>query len=332
MSKVPTQVGPYRIEALLGEGGSAEVYRASREGGGPVALKVLRRGQARQDRHRFVEEARLARDLESPHLVRVLEADLDGARPWMAMELVPGSDLATALHQDRSRVRQLAPRILTGLLQALEALHRVELAHRDVTPANILLTDKGGVLLVDMGLTGRPAATRGGTLAYQPPEVLRGGVHKAASDVYQAGAVIYEVLSGMIPHEDLGGGYLDRRKAGDPPGQLVEVVSGVSSAVSRLVDTLLDPDPLVRPTAAVAAKQARHIPAPWFHGPPVPADFAAAPGVPGRPSSVPGRSHKRRRHQPTPAMQQPLVEEGRLGWIFGALLAGAVALWLLEFF
>lgn len=330
MPKVPRNVGPYRIEALLGQGGTAEVYRACREGGGPVALKVLRRGQARRDRKRFVEEARLARDLESPHLVRVLEADLDGARPWMAMELVPGSDLATALRKERSRVRQLAPRILTGLLEALEVLHRVELAHRDVTPANILLTDKGGVLLVDMGLTGRPASTRSGTLAYQPPEVLRGGVHRAASDVYQAGAVIYEVLSEMIPHEDLGGGYLDRRKAGDPAGQLVEVVNGVSSSVSRLVDTMLDPDPDKRPTASAAAKQARHIPAPWFHGPPVPDDFADPGGVPGRPQSVPGRSRKRRRLAPTPAMQQPLVQEGRLGWIAGALVAGTLMVWLLD--
>ena len=330
MPKVPRHVGPYRIESLLGQGGSAEVYRATREGGRPVALKVLRRGQARRDRHRFVEEARLARDLESPHLVRVLEADLDGNRPWMAMELVPGADLATGLGRERSRVRELAPRILTGLLEALEVLHDVDLAHRDVTPANILLTDKGGVLLVDMGLTGRPGANRSGTLAYQPPEVLRGGIHRAASDVYQAGAVLYEVLSGMVPHEDLGGGYLDRRKAGDPPGELVEVVNGVSPTVSRLIAALLDPDPDTRPTASAAAKQARHIPAPWFHGPPVPDDFQESPGVPGRPNSVPGRSQKRRRHLPTPALQQPLVEHGRLGWIAGALVAGTLLVWLLD--
>jgi len=327
MKKVPAQVGPFRIEALLGRGGSAEVYRGRRPGERrDVAVKVARRGASRRERRRFVEEARLAEGLDCPHLVSVLERDLEANRPWIAMELVPGVDLATLLRTARGRARSLAPRICTGVLQALQALHEGGLTHGDVAPANVLVGEKDHVLLLDLGRLARPGPERkaGGTLAYMDPEGLRGEPQGPEADVYQLGAVLYEVLSGMVPHEDLGGSYTDYRRAGEPPAELPELVGGVSSSVAGLVHDLLAPEASSRPSAAQALRRARNIPAPWYHGPPVPADLVAGVGlVPG----PPGRSPRRQRTNPGRKRTEPV--RAAATWppflLAAALLA---ALWL----
>lgn len=278
------QVGPFRIENRLGGGAVAEVYRATRiPGGESVALKLLRIGCKPEERRRFVEEARLTRDLESRRLVRVVEQDLVSRRPWIAMEFLPGRDLAKVLVERPEFARESAPGICTGLLEALRDLQEAGLNHRDVTPANIILDEQGEPRLVDLGSVGRAGAGGAGTLAYLSPEALRGELRGAAGDLYQVGAVLYEVLSGLVPHEDLGGGYLDRRKAGDPPAPLHELTAGASRAVSELLADLLHPDPGSRPTVPQALGRARSIGAPWFHGPPVPLlQRGPHPGVPGR--------------------------------------------------
>lgn len=337
VKKVLVRVGPYQVETLLGRGGSAEVYRARRDGARQeVALKVLRRGASRKDRKHFIEQARMASQVENPHLVAVVDSDLVAPRPWLAMELVPGEDLASLLRSARGRARALAPMICTSLLEAVRALHQAGLAHRDVAPANVLVGERDRVLLLDMGLLGKPAPGSSGTLAYMAPEGLRGEPQGPASDVYQVGAVLYEVLSGQVPHEHEGGGYIDFRREGEPPAPLLEVASGVSSSVSQLVDEMLDPDPRQRPDAEKVLRRARNIPAPWFHGPPTPDDVLPQPG---RPRSLPGRAEKRRRKAGVHGGRPGGPEDGRdpSPWMpltLGVLLLGGLALlgWTLGWF
>ncbi len=328
--RLAKRIGPYRVEEILGSGGTSEVYSARHEGGGPlVALKVLRRNLPSKERSQFVEEARLSVPLESPHLVKIIDSSLERGRPWIAMELAPGKNLADAMRSERSRVRQQVPRIFCGLLKALKTLHDAGLVHHDVTPSNLLLDEKGNVVLVDLGMIGKPGGGGVGTLAYLPPEVLKGGAYWPSADMYQAGALLYEVLSGYVPHEDLGGGYLDRRKAGDPPALLSEVTSGASRSIVDLLAELLAPDPSVRPSADEALGRSEKIGAPWFHGPPTPEDFGA--GLKAEPS-IPGRGPRRQRLTPRSLVEPVSAKEVgsfQMSWILGACLGGSLLAWLL---
>lgn len=271
MTPPPPSLGPYEVEELLARGNVSEVYKARRRSGsGRVAVKVLLPGLSPRVRERFLEEATLARELDHPAIVRAIDIDLGGPRPWIAMELVEGWNLEVLLETARPRLLRILPRICRSLLEALVALGEAGLIHRDVTPRNVLVSPRDEVKLIDMGLLGRPAAGLAGTPAYLAPEALRNERLGAQSDLYQVGAVIYEILSEFLPHEDLGANFLElRRDAGCPPTPLGAVAPGTSSKVATLIAEMLHPRPEERPTAAEALARAREIPAPWFHQAPV---------------------------------------------------------------
>jgi serine/threonine-protein kinase len=208
------QVGPYRLEALLGAGGMGVVYRATREGGGDtVALKVLR-GELSDDetfRRRFAHEARSAEEVRHPNLVRVLEAGEDGGRHYLAVEYVPGATLEERIKESGPLPLPEVVRVATEVGAALDALHALELVHRDVKVSNVLVRDDGAYLLTDFGLAKgraytvltRPGQVMG-TLDYLAPELIRGEVATAASDVYALGCTLYECLTGATPFGNKG--------------------------------------------------------------------------------------------------------------------------------
>jgi eukaryotic-like serine/threonine-protein kinase len=196
-----TVVGPYRIEALLGQGGMGKVFRAVREGEGePVALKVMRSRLAgdEESRRRFLREARAAREVRHRHLVPVLDAGEDGDRRYLVMPYVPGRNLDDRLREGPVPVAELV-RILAEVASGLDTLHRAGLVHRDVKASNVLLDESGSAALTDFGLAKREDWSQltklgqvMGTVDYIAPELLRGDPATPATDLYALGCVAYE--------------------------------------------------------------------------------------------------------------------------------------------
>ncbi len=139
-------VGPYRLEARLGHGAMGIVFRAvRRDGGDTVALKVLRDGMAADDvyRRRFVREGAIARELDHPHLIEVVDAGEADGRYYLASRYIRGRSLAERLAADGPAPVSDVVRLAAELSAALDELHRRELVHRDVKPANILASEEG---------------------------------------------------------------------------------------------------------------------------------------------------------------------------------------------
>jgi serine/threonine protein kinase len=253
---VQTVAGRYEVERTLGGGGMAVVYLA-RDGelGRSVALKVLAENLAddAELRQRFVREARLAARLSHPNVVRVYDAGEEDGRPFIVMECVEGESLAELLRRegplDPDRVAKLGVQACAGLEEA----HRAGLVHRDVKPANLLLTKDGILKVADFGIAHAVGGTRVtevgtvlGTAAYLSPEQALGERVTPASDLYSLGTCLYELLAGEPPdgHETLGE-LFSRRESGPPP-RLKGVPPELESAIMRC----LERDPSDRPASA----------------------------------------------------------------------------------
>ena len=200
-----TVIGPYRIEALVGEGGMGKVFRAVRQGETePVALKVMRSRLSGEEepRRRFLREARAAGAVRHKHLVPVLDAGEAGDRRYLVMPYVPGRNLDNRLADGPLPVSELV-QILAEVASGLDALHRAGLVHRDVKASNVLLDEQGSAALTDFGLAKRDDWSRltkmgqvMGTVDYIAPELLRGEQATPASDLYALGCVTYEMVAG----------------------------------------------------------------------------------------------------------------------------------------
>ncbi|MCR9243478.1 MAG: protein kinase [bacterium] len=199
----------FRIFEVLGSGGSATVYRAEQVRlGREVALKVLRlegSGDDAQERiAAFQREARAAAGIEDPRLVQVFDVAEDGGAHYLAMEFVKGGSLAGRIKRQGPLEWRDALAILTDMTHALAAAHARGLVHRDVKPANILLTEKGEARLTDLGLAGSALSQGGdevgvGTLAFMAPEQIRRQAVDARTDIYALGCTIYAALVGRAP-------------------------------------------------------------------------------------------------------------------------------------
>jgi YVTN family beta-propeller protein len=213
---VGAQIGAYRIESYVDRGGMASVYEATdMRLDRRVALKVLAQelSEGSDFRERFVRESRFAASLDHPNIVPIYDAGEADGHLYIAMRYVRGSDLATVLREKGPFDPAHALAILGPVADALDTAHAAGLVHRDVKPANILLTSAAGrdrfehVYLTDFGLTKRTSALSKltatghfiGTLAYVSPEQIRGEPLNALSDLYALGCVAYECFTGVPP-------------------------------------------------------------------------------------------------------------------------------------
>jgi eukaryotic-like serine/threonine-protein kinase len=223
--------GRYRLERVLGIGGMASVWlgldqRLDR----PVAVKVLSDTLASDPEYvrRFRREAQTAARLSHPNLVKVFDFEPKG-RPALVMEYVDGGTLAETANRPDTAVEVEA--LASQLLGALEHIHAAGIVHRDVKPANVLITKDGRALLTDFGIAQHEDATRItqtgqviGTLRYMAPEVHEGERATARSDLYSCGMLLRD--------------YID---ADSPAG------------LRQLVDRLSERDPQLRPESAKRA-------------------------------------------------------------------------------
>ncbi|MGH8774237.1 MAG: protein kinase domain-containing protein, partial [Jiangellaceae bacterium] len=202
--------GRYRVDATLARGGMATVYRAlDTRLDRVVALKVMHPELAVDDEfvERFIGEARSAARLSHPAVVAVFDQGEDAGSVFLAMEYVEGRTLRRVL-RDRGRLSpEHALKLVEPVLAALDAAHTAGIVHRDVKPENVLVGDDGRVKVADFGLaralSDASTATRGlllGTVNYISPEQALGEAATPRSDVYSAGVMLYELLTGAPPH------------------------------------------------------------------------------------------------------------------------------------
>ena len=262
-------LGPYRVERLIGSGGMGTVYAAhARAQGRPVAIKVihphllLRPGVA----ERFRREVELGSRVEHPNVVRTLAAVtavVEGRTlHGLVMEVVRGRTLRSVLDALGTVPESLLREIALQAAEGLGAIHAAGIVHRDVKPDNLLLTDDARLRITDLGvakLTESAATLTGeghfiGTLAYASPEQCRGEAVGPTADLYALGVVLYELATGGNPFAAQGAWASLRAHVELIPPPAREVRSELSPFVSAVIATLLAKDPRERFVSAQALR------------------------------------------------------------------------------
>ena len=253
--------GRYAVSKVLGEGGSATVYRAldttlDRE----VAIKLLKASSASSETNsRYLREAQIAARLVHPNIVATFDVGTDGGHSFIAMELVDGSNLKALIQSRPAGGLSLEEilKIARQICRALEYAHARGVYHCDVKPENVLLTKDGDVKLADFGLAravDRPrlANQEGpvGTPGYVAPEVVRGQGQDARSDLYSFGAVLYEMMTGRPPFTGKDELSLLSSQLNDVPRPPTALVPNASPALERIVLRLLEKNPESRYASA----------------------------------------------------------------------------------
>ncbi|MFQ5570067.1 MAG: tetratricopeptide repeat protein [Rhodothermales bacterium] len=209
------QIGPYRLVRELARGGMGTVYLARRDDDQfqqTVALKLIRQGLDSDDLlSRFRYERQILASLDHPHIAHLLDGGMtpDG-RPYFVMEYVEGSPVTDYCDRHRLSTKQRLALFRT-VSRTVQYAHQMLVVHRDLKPSNILVTDDGTVKLLDFGIakllteeaTDHPKTQTGMRLMtpeYASPEQIRGEAITTATDVYQLGVLLYELLTGHRPY------------------------------------------------------------------------------------------------------------------------------------
>jgi beta-lactam-binding protein with PASTA domain/predicted Ser/Thr protein kinase len=250
----------YHVRSRIAHGGMATVYlatdtRLDRE----VALKVMHADLARDADFvgRFIGEAKSVAKLSHPNIVGVYDQGADGQYLFLAMEYVPGQTLRALMRERGWLPWQEALTVIDPVLAGLAAAHQAGIVHRDVKPENVLITADGRVKVVDFGLA-RASASVGntragmiiGSVAYIAPEQVTGAPTDARSDVYAAGIMLFEMLTGRQPftcESPLAVAYAHVNS--DVP-LVSSLVGGIPPSVDQLVRAATSRDPQLRPANA----------------------------------------------------------------------------------
>ena len=205
--------GRYRVGPRIARGGMATVYEATDlRLERTVAVKVMHEGLADDDEfvRRFQREARSAARLAHHNVVAVFDTGDDNGTLFLVMEYVPGLTMRDLIRKEAPMSPAKALAVIEPVLSALAAAHEAGILHRDVKPENVLMADDGRVKVADFGLARainsetQHTATGGvliGTVSYLSPELVVNGKADARADVYAAGVLIYEMLTGHKPHQ-----------------------------------------------------------------------------------------------------------------------------------
>lgn len=264
---VGTDLGVYRIDALLGKGGMGRVYRAHhRDLERPCALKILLPELASQDAdyvQRFRNEGKNAARLMHPNIITVHATGEDRGFHFLEMEFVPGRSLRQLIEDERRllplRATALAARIADGLAEA----HRAGIIHRDLKPDNVLMTLHGVPKLADFGLAKRIVREGElnlpdglcGTPNFMAPELFQGSEAGPATDVYALGVSYFLMLTGRCPYSGDTLNRLMTSLANEPLPNVRRIVPDVSLEMAECLNQMLDKNPANRPPDGIKAAQ-----------------------------------------------------------------------------
>nr|WP_263971914.1 PASTA domain-containing protein [Arthrobacter sp. 147(2020)] len=251
--------GRYLVLSRLARGGMSTVYRATDQRlDRDVALKILYPHLAEDASFldRFEREAKSAARLSHPHVVGVLDQGVEDSAErslaYLVMEYVPGKTLRDLLREKGRLTPRIALAMMDPVVEGLGAAHDVGLVHRDVKPENVLLASNGRIKIADFGLARAVSTTTNtgtliGTVAYLSPELVTGGGADARSDIYSAGIMLFELLTGKQPYT----GDVPIRVALQHANSTVPapstLVPGLAADIDELVQWCTSVDPEDRP-------------------------------------------------------------------------------------
>jgi serine/threonine protein kinase len=265
----------YKLGELLGRGGMGQVHVARHRSGRVVAIKRVRNTLA-MDRlvvARLSDEARLLRTVSHPNVVRALDhgTGADGL-PFLVMDRAYGTPLSQLIADVGSLSLDRTSAIAAQIFAGLAAIHDAQIVHADLKSHNVLVDDVDIVTIIDFGLartvTKNPTTSGlvAGTPAYMAPELIAGAVPSIVADIYAAGVIVYEMLTGTTPFSGHISTILTRQlsEAVEPPSRRAPDL-GISDAIDRVLLRALDPSPAARfqtvaeLSAAFAAAADTHI-------------------------------------------------------------------------
>lgn len=260
--KKKTQIGHFKILETIGSGGMATVYKAQDllDKKRIVALKVLKEENFLDEmqKKRFKHEALITDQLDHPNIVRIIErGEMDDCW-YIAMELLRGQSLARLIKEGGRLAVGAALDIMLQITDALRAIHALNIVHRDLKPENIMISERHGrrhfVKLLDFGLAITPAQSRltmsgvvMGTIRYLPPERISDGTSSPAGDIYSAGIILYEMLTGSKPFWSEATGEVIHRILKTYPLPPKEISRDIPQELNALIMAMIDKDPARRP-------------------------------------------------------------------------------------
>ena len=253
--------GRYALEALVGSGGMADVYRAKDQLlERTVAVKILHQ-QYENDTEfitRFQREAKAAARITHPNIVNVYDVGVAEGRHYIVMEYVPGRTLKERIKEEGPVPVPQALQIARQIAGALAQAHANNLVHCDIKPHNILVMPDGNVKVADFGIA--RAVTEAtmtyndnimGSVHYFSPEQARGTMITPKSDVYSLGVLLYEMLSGRIPFDGNTAVSIARKHLEEDPQPLHMIAPGIPPVVEALVTRMMAKDPAQRPDSSM---------------------------------------------------------------------------------
>ena len=250
-----TLAGRYTIGRRIGRGGMAEVYAATDERlGRRVAVKLMHTNLSTESdfRMRFRQEAQAAARMTHPTIVRVYDAGEDTfvrhdgfevVVPYIVMEYIDGRQLRDIM-SERALPNEKIAKYMAGILTSLEYSHRAGVVHRDIKPGNVMITADDEVKVTDFGIARAISDTAGtiaqttailGTASYFSPEQARGETVDGRSDLYSAGIVLYEMLTGRVPFQGDSAVAVAYQHVTEPPTPASRVNPNISPAVDAVV-------------------------------------------------------------------------------------------------
>jgi tRNA A-37 threonylcarbamoyl transferase component Bud32 len=254
---MPEQIGKYQLTRVIGKGAMGIVYEAfDPHIERAVALKTIRKELLEDDRRdeivaRFKNEARAAGRLAHPNIVAIYDYGEDDDSAFIVMEYVAGTPLAALLQQGQPAELQRARGWMLQILRGLAYAHKKGVTHRDVKPANVLIEPGDGVKVTDFGIARIDQSTLTasgsviGTPSYMSPEQLRGDPVDGRSDIFSAGIVLYQVLTGVRPFQGSSAEIMQKILNAEPVPPSV-IVPALGGAVDGVLARALARDPARR--------------------------------------------------------------------------------------
>jgi serine/threonine-protein kinase len=257
--------GRFAITRIICQGGMAMIYEAAdlKNGRQPVALKVPmeKLGMDPKTPSRFEREEEIARRVDHPSVMKFFPAPAGQSRPYLVMELLEGETLYHTMSRQTCLPEAQALKIASRVCEALQYLHGQGICHRDLKPENIMLCRDGSIRLMDFGIARSDQSRRltfvgfvPGTPHYMAPERVQCKRGDARTDIYGLGAILYEMLTGLIAFEHADPMVMmNARVTGDPEAPR-KINPGISPQAEEIVLRAMERDPARRYPSAAAMK------------------------------------------------------------------------------